>query len=123
VAKLTDVQAQQALTVAISSLAWAGQDSEAVEWARLLVGLLPRAADQDGTRILVEAIVYPSAEGPATEVLLNALRARTDAPAKEVGMTASLAWIAAKYPQQAHRPACPTPPQPISSSGLKCPVE
>jgi hypothetical protein len=68
----------------------------------VLVAHLPRATDQD--RVLVEAIVYPPAAGPATEVLLDALRARLDLPAKEIGMAASFAWIAAKYPRWIRRP-------------------
>jgi hypothetical protein len=91
----------------------------AAEWARALVALPPRATDKDGTRELVAAIVYPTAAGPATEVLLEAIRARhSDATANQAETAASLAWIAEKYPG----PICPPPPQPTSLSGLKCPV-
>jgi hypothetical protein len=122
-AKLTDAQARQGLIVAISSLGWAAAEGEAAEWARALVALLPRATDQSGNRELVAAIVYPFAAGPATEVLLDALRARnSDAPAKEAGTAATLAWIAEKYPDRVHRPICPTPPQRTSVSGLRCPM-
>jgi energy-coupling factor transporter ATP-binding protein EcfA2 len=120
--KLTEAQAQQALIVVMSSLGWAATEEEAVDWAHALVALLPRATGQTGTRDLVAAIVYPFAAGPATEVLLDAIRARhSDAPAKEAGTATSLAWIAEKYPDQVHRPICPTPPQPNSLSGLNCP--
>jgi hypothetical protein len=116
-AKLTEAQAQRALTVAMSSLAWAATEDEAVDWARTLVALLPSATDQGGPPNLVAALVYPTAAGPATEVLLDALRARhPDAPA---GTAAILAWIAEKYPNQVRPPICPTPPQPTSD--LKCP--
>jgi hypothetical protein len=72
---------------------------------------------------LVAAIVYPTAAGPATEVLLEAIRARhPDAPANQAGTAASLAWIAEKYPDLVRRPICPLPPQPTSLSGLNCPV-
>jgi hypothetical protein len=124
-AKLTEVQAQHAFTVAMSSLAWAATEDEAVNWARAVVALLPSAADQadqGGTRKLLSAIVYPSAAGPATEVLLDAIRARlSDAPAKEAGTAPSVAWIAEKYPNEVRRPICPPPPQPTSLSDLKCP--
>ena len=124
--KLTEAQAQQVFTVAMSSLAWAAKEDEAVGWARVVVTLLPSAADhadQGGTRKLVSAIVYPFAAGPATEVLLDALRARhSDAPAKEAGTIASVAWIAEKYPNEARRPICLPPPQPTSLSDLKCPL-
>ncbi len=123
--KLTEEQAQQAFVAAVSSLAWAATEAEAVDWARAVVALLPSPkdqVDQGGTRKLVSAIVYPTAAGPATEVLLDAIRARhSDAPAKEAGTTASLAWIAEKYPSEVRRPICPPPPQPASLSDLKCP--
>jgi hypothetical protein len=121
--KLTKTQAQQALAVAMSSLAWATTEDEAVDWAHAVVALLPSTTDQGGTRNLVVAIVYPTAAGPATELLLDAIRARhPDAPAKEAGTAESLKWIAEKYPDQASHPICPTPPQPTSLSGLKCPL-
>jgi hypothetical protein len=84
-AKLTKAQAQRAFTVAMSSLAWAATEDEAADWARAVVALLPTAADQadqSETRKLVSAIVYPFAAGPATEVLLDALRAR---PSRRAG--------------------------------------
>ena len=121
--KLTDAQMQQALTVVASSLAWAATEVEGADWARTLVGLLPLAKDQDGTSELVAAFVYPSAARAATEVLLDALRARhSDVPTKEAGMAASLAWLAEKYPDVLRPPICPPPPQPTSLSNLKCPV-
>jgi hypothetical protein len=122
--KLTQAQARQSLSVTMSSLAWAATEEEAADWARALVALLPRATDQsDGPRDLVAAIIYPLAAGPSTGILLDALRARdADAPTKEVGTAASLAWIAEKYRHQVHRPICPEPPQPSSLSGLKCPL-
>jgi hypothetical protein len=123
-AKLTGTQAQQALIIAESSLAWAAAEDEAVDWARAIVALLPSAQDPGETEKLVAAIAYPAAAGAATEVLVDALRARhSDTPVKEAGMAANLAWIAEKYPSQVRRPICPTPPQPTSLSGLKCPLE
>jgi hypothetical protein len=109
----------------MSSLAWAAKEDEAVDWARAVVALLPSAADQADqgeTRKLVSAIVYPPAARLATDVLLDALRARhSDAPAKEGGTTPSVAWIAEKYPNEVRLPICPPPPQPTSISDLKCP--
>ena len=120
--KLTEAQAQQALPVATSALAWAASEGEAADWARALVALLPRTADRDGTKKLVAAIVYPATAGPATDVLLEAIRARRpDAPKKEAGTEAGLAWLATKYPEVLRSPVCPPPPQPFAISGLKCP--
>ena len=121
--KLTEAQARQASLIATSSLAWAATEDEAADWARALVGLLPRAKDQDETRELILAVVYPTAAGSASDVVLEAIRARhSNAPAKEAGTTAGLAWIAETYPDLVRRPICPPPPQPTSLSGLKCPV-
>jgi hypothetical protein len=71
----------------------------------------------------VHTLLYPSAAGPATDVLLEAIRAsHSDAPT-EAGTAASFEWIAKKYPDQVGVPICLPPPQPTSLSGLKCPVE
>jgi hypothetical protein len=118
--KLSEAQAQKAFEVAMSSLAWAATEDEANAWARAVVALLPSAAVQDETRKLVSAMVYPTAAGPATEILLDALHARrSEAPAKEAGTAAIMAWIADTYPNEVHRSICPRPPQ----SNLKCPYQ
>jgi hypothetical protein len=107
----------------MSSLAWSATEEEAVDWARAIVALLPSEAEAP-TKQLATAIRYPAAAGPATEVLLNSVRARhADAPAKEAGTSAGLSWIAEKYPNEVVRPICPPPPQPTFLSDLKCPVE
>ena len=87
-------------TAAKSSLAWAATDEGAADWARTFVASLPHATDRDGSQELVAALLYPSAAGPATDVLLEAIRAsHSDAPT-EVGTAASFEWIAKKYPDQ-----------------------
>ena len=118
--KLTGAKAHEASSVVASSLAWAAGNDEAAGWARALVALLPSATDRD--EILATAIAYPAAAGPATEVLLEEIRARhPDAPAKEAGTEAALAWLATKYPRILRPPDCPPPPQPYEISRLKCP--
>jgi len=70
--------------------------------------------------MLVAAITYPAAAGPATEVLLDAIRAgRPEAPAKEAGTEAALAWLAKKFPDLLRPPVCPPPLQ--LQPDLKCP--
>jgi TIR domain len=114
--KLSEAQAVQASKAAATSLAWSANDDEAVEWARALAALSHRAAGQDG--MLAAAIAYPTTAGPATEILLDAIRAgHPDAPAKEAGTEAALEWLAKKYPDVLRPPLCPQPLQ----SGLKCP--
>jgi hypothetical protein len=117
--KLTDEKARESLSVVASSLAWAARRDEAVDWAQALIALSTSAADR--SERLATAIAYPAAAGPATEVLLEGIRAQhPDAPAKEAGTEAALAWLAAKYPVL-RPPACPPPPQPYEISRLKCP--
>jgi hypothetical protein len=96
----------------------ARKDEEAVEWAQALVAISHRAADQDGK--LAAAIAYPTVAGPATGILLDAIRAgHPDAPAKEKGTEAALQWLAKTYPDVLRPPLCPPPPQ--LQPDLKCP--
>ena len=123
-AKLTEAQAQHALSIAMSSLGWAADEDEAVSWARAIVALLPSQSERGATSLLATTVVYPSTAGPATEVLMDAFRERnSDAPAKQAGTAAILEWIAQRYPKQVRHPICPTPPQRIWLSGLECPQQ
>jgi hypothetical protein len=116
--QLSEAQGVQASKAVASSLAWAANDHEAVAWARALVALSHRAADQDGK--LAAVIAYPTAAGPATEVLLDAIRAgHPDAPPKEEGTESALAWLAKTFPHVLRHPLCPPPLQ----SGLECPPQ
>ncbi|MER8777026.1 TIR domain-containing protein [Mesorhizobium sp. M0977] len=120
--KLTDSQAQQASRTASSSLAWASSKDEAVEWARSLVVLSLLLHEQSNTEQLVAAIAYPTAAGPATEVLLEAIRARNPtAPRAQAGTDAVLKWLATRYPWILDPPICPEPPQSPSIPDFKCP--
>jgi hypothetical protein len=122
--KLTETQAQHALPAVVSSFAWAATDDETTEWARALVALSVRLSDQEATNTLVAAVAYPVAAGSATEILLDAVHARHSyAPAKEAGTEAGLKWLATKYPEARGPPVCPSPPQPTTISGLKCPSQ
>jgi hypothetical protein len=122
--KFNEIQVQQALSVVASSFGWAATDDGATEWARALAALSVRLSDQNATKTLVAALAYPAAAGPATEVLLDAVRARhSDAPPKEAGTEAGLAWLATKYPEALGPGVCPPPPQPTAISDLKCPSE
>jgi hypothetical protein len=122
--KLTETQTQHALPAVVSSFAWAATDDETTEWARALVALSVRLSDQEATNTLVAAVAYPVAAGSATEILLDAVHARHSyAPAKEAGTEAGLKWLATKFPEARGPPVCPSPPQPTTISGLKCPSQ
>jgi hypothetical protein len=109
-------QLTETVKVATASLAWSGNDREAAEWARALVALSHTQPNRDAT--LAAAIVYPASAGPATEILLDAIRAgRSDAPAKEAGTEPALIWLQKAFPDVLRGPLCPAPPQ----SDLKCP--
>jgi hypothetical protein len=66
----------------------------------------------------VELLKNPTAGGPATNVLLDALHVLA-APGAEAGLPANLRWLADTYPAIDLRraPACPMP----LSAGLACP--
>jgi site-specific DNA-cytosine methylase len=116
--KMTEAQAAQASEAAAASLAWAAADGESAEWARALVALAHPPSDRD--RMLAVAIAYPTAAGSATQVLLDAIRAgHPDAPKKEAGTDAALAWVTKTYPEVLRPPVCPQPLQ--QQAGLKCP--
>lgn len=118
--KLTDSQVQQAFHLCSSSLAWAASENEAAEWARSLAALSQRLRGQETTEKLVAAITYPTAAGPATDALIEAIRARNaDAPTKEAGTNESLKWLVTKYPWVLNAPVCLQPPQ--SMPDFKCP--
>jgi len=119
--KLTDAQGEVA-DLAKAPLAWAASPEVAADWARALVALRDRVDDPETTRILLALVAYPAAAGAATDVLLDAIRAReTAAPAKEAGTNAALEWLAVKYPDVLRPPVCPGPPQDFDVSSLKCP--
>jgi hypothetical protein len=118
---LTEDLSQKALDVAARSLAWAS--SEAVAWARTLAALSSHKPDQNRIARLVSAIAYPTACGPATEILLKGLRTlRPDAPGKSEGTMATLEWVVTNYPRILQQPTCLDPPQSYELSGLRCPA-
>jgi hypothetical protein len=110
--KLTEPQARGASDLARAALAWSSTREEAADWARALIALLTQAADPDRTKKLVAAVVYPTAAGEATEVLLEAIHGKRGA---------NLFWLAQRYPEVLQPPICPDPPLQFEISGLKCP--
>ncbi len=119
---LTEDVSQKAFDLAKRSLAWASSTDEAVAWAKALVALSSHTPDQNRILQLVSAVTYPTAGGPATEILLEELRTlRLDAPGKSEGTTATLESLVTNYPRILQQPTCPVPPQSYELSGLKCP--
>jgi hypothetical protein len=123
--RLSEAQAARASKAAAASLAWDARDphfggGNATEWARALVALAPPSSNRD--KMLVAAIAYPTAAGPATEVLLDAIRAdHHDAPAKQAGTKAALEWLAKTFPDVLRPPHCPKPLP--ADPDLECPPE
>jgi hypothetical protein len=103
-------------------LAWAPTRAEATAWAGALVHLLPRSPPQVYIEQIVEALKYPTSAGPATAVLLDALReAEPSAPGKEAGLGATLSWLRVAHPaiDLEGRPRCPK--SPAAQKDLVCP--
>jgi hypothetical protein len=101
-------------------LAWSATAPETARWTTKLTSLRPPQSRADGIATVVEVLKYPPVAGPATDQLLNLLKAiDPNAPAKDGGLPATLRWIAETYPgiNLDARPACPAPP----SSSLTCP--
>ena len=62
--KLTEAQAQQALPVVPSSLAWAGKEDEAADWARSQVALSRRPAERDKALVAAKSSDAHPAQAP-----------------------------------------------------------
>jgi hypothetical protein len=93
-------------------LGWAPRAHEARDWAGALVALLPREPPEGYVEQIVEALKYPTSAGPATDVLLDALGGiDPNAPGKEAGLDANLAWLTTAYPaiDLDKPPDCPKP--------------
>ena len=111
--------AAQILHTARAALGWSASPEEAAAWARVLVSLLALGPEEEQVRGIVEALKYPTTAGPATEVLLDALRDRSRAPGAEAGLEANLRWVSARFPavDLSSPPVCPEPQRP----DLACP--
>jgi hypothetical protein len=115
VGRLTDEQARQLLgrDWLQRAFGWSQTSNESAAWAEAITALLPRARESDYVRLILELLKYPIAAGPATNVLLEALRVTNPtAPGAAAGLAASMRWIAESYPgiDFTSGPACPPPP-------------
>jgi hypothetical protein len=120
--KLTDAQASQMLATSHlqSAFGWSATSEESAAWAEVIATLLRRSGERNYVGVIAELLKYPIAAGPATNVLLEALRVSA-APGAEAGLPANLRWLTDTHPAIDLRraPACPTP----LSAGLACPSE
>ena len=120
--KVDGAQAQAALALR-PGLAWAPTSEEAAGWAGVLVALLPREKPEICLAEIVEALKYPTSAGAATDVLLDALHGiDPNAPGKEAGLAANLAWLTTAYPaiDLDAPPLCPPPL--LAQQDVTCPV-
>jgi hypothetical protein len=71
----------------------------AVAFAGAVATLLPSEPPEIYVAGIVQLLKWPTTAGPATDVLLTALHERMPgAPGKEAGLDATVAWVAATYP-------------------------
>ena len=60
---------------------------------------LPADPAETYVAAIVELLKWPTTAGPATDALLEVLHERVPgAPGKEAGLDATVAWVAATYP-------------------------
>ena len=124
---LGEVPAEQLsplLQITRQGLAVAQSADDAAGWATAAAVLLRHQAVAERVPSIVQALQYPTAAGPATAVLLDALHdADLAAPGSAAGIDATLAWLRTAYPgiDLARPPACPPPPP--DQRDLSCPAQ
>ena len=71
----------------------------AKDLARAIAVTLPAEPPKPYVAAIVELLKWPTTAGPATDALLEVLHERVPgAPGKEAGLDATVAWVAATYP-------------------------
>ena len=97
--KLKAEQSETATKMAWTVLADAHDPRVAGAFARAIAANLPAEPAKPYVTAIVELLKWPTTAGPATEALLEVLHERVpDAPGKEAGLDATVAWVAATYP-------------------------
>jgi ribosomal protein S7 len=92
-------QREPAILLARRVLATTDAPKVAAAFAGALAALLSAKPPRRYVAEITELLKWPTAAGPATDVLLEALHERvSDAPGKEAGLDATVAWVAATYP-------------------------
>ena len=87
------------IEVSRAVLAGADEPSVAEAFARAIALTLPAELPKPYVAAIVELLKWPTTAGPATDALLEALHERVPgAPGKEAGLEATVAWVAATYP-------------------------
>jgi hypothetical protein len=82
-----------------TQLSTADEPGMAVAFAGAVATLLPSEPPEIYVAGIVQLLKWPTTAGPATDVLLTALHERMPgAPGKEAGLDATVAWVAATYP-------------------------
>lgn len=88
-----------AIEAARSVLKRTAEPTIAEAFARAIAVTLSADPDEPYVAMIVELLKWPTTVGPATDTLLEVLHERVPgAPAKEAGLDAIIAWIAANYP-------------------------
>jgi hypothetical protein len=120
--ELTVEQTQPSIATLRTVLAWTPAAKDAAAWAAAFAALLPKDGQHTIAEI-VEVLKYPSVAGPATGVLLEALRVVDPAaPGADAGLPANLEWLRESHPSINHDalPTCPTPPPEMQD--IACPA-
>lgn len=110
----------EARSEARGALGWATHPVVAEIWAQAAIMLFPREPKAAYNTAIVELLKFPSTAGPATEILLGALRGgKPEVSKTDAGPGTAFVWL---YKRVSHadlssKANCPSPPYP----GVACP--
>lgn len=110
--KLDTTQKEAAVSDLISLLAWSRFPDVTIATARTVIAVMPRQSPERFVGRLAELLKYPSVAGPATDEILEAIRAANpSAPGKQASIERNVEWLARTYPSITldAPPACPPP--------------
>jgi hypothetical protein len=92
-------ETERAVEVLKTALGTTDEPATAAALAGAIAALLPMEPRETYVAGIIEFLKWPTIVGPATDVLLEVLHERVPgAPSKEAGLDATVAWVAATYP-------------------------
>lgn len=101
-AELTTAQSEASLALAMTRLANAGVEQEALGWADAIAALARPLPTDAYLATLLEVLKYPTTAGLPTNAILTALRERfADMPGPNSGLQQAVAWLTSRLGAEA----------------------